>query len=133
MSDTEDLNKFVFAVRLLNEKSDEIKLCNELLNKFCSSMSEKTGAFESINFHLLRHLAWQAKNFGPLFATSASMFESANHWLIAPLTGTVNHCEIMVTRFLRRELLAGLNSMDNLGHFLPDGKKTFDKNSGFVE
>ena len=135
MSDADDLNKLVFAVRVLYDRAEEFKLCDELLNEFCLSMSEKTGKFESINFHLLRHLAWQAKSYGPLFTTSTSMFESANHWLIAPLTCTVNHCELMTSRFLRRRVLSRLNLIDeNLGQFFPDGqKKAFNDSFGFVE
>ena len=89
-SDIEDLNNLVFAVRSLYESNNEADMCDSLLNVFCLSMSEKTNQFESINFHLLRQLRWQAKKIGPLFASSASMFESANHRVICPLTATVN-------------------------------------------
>ena len=100
MSDADDLNELVFAIRILYDRVEKLKLPDELLNEFCLSMSEKTGKFESINFRLLRHLAWQAKSYGSLFTTSASMFVSAIHWLFSPLTGTVNHCELMTSRFL---------------------------------
>ena len=68
-------------------------------------MAEKTEKMETINFLLLRHLGWQAKNIGPLFTTSASMFESGNRLLIAPLTGTVNQCQLMTSRFIRAKFV----------------------------
>ena len=68
-------------------------------------MHEKTNKMDSINFHLLRHLGWQGRNIGPLFVTSVAMFESANRLLLAPLTGTVNHCELLVQRFIRAKLV----------------------------
>ena len=93
-SDIEDLN---------NESNNEADMCNSLLNGFCLSTSEKTDQFESINFYQLSHLGWQAKNIGPLFPSSASMFESANHRVIFPLTGKVNHCQLLVTRYRKTE------------------------------
>ena len=68
-------------------------------------MNEKTEKVDSTNFHLLRHLGWQIKNIGPLFVTSAAMFELANRLLIAPLTDTVNHCQLIVKRFIRAKLI----------------------------
>ena len=100
ISDTEDLNKLIYALRSLYESCDEAAQC-----EFRLSMNEKYNQFESINFHLLRHLAWQAQNIGPLFATSASMFEAANHRVICPLTGTTNHCDLLVTRYVRNKIL----------------------------
>ena len=51
--------------------------------------------------HSLRHLAWQAKNFGPLWTTSATAFESAHHILAVKFTGSVNHLELLVERYSR--------------------------------
>ena len=91
---------------------------------------------ESINFHLLRHLGWQAKNIGPLFTTSAAMFESANRLLIAPLTGTVNQCQLMVWRFVRAKMIAKMSFKDEcLTEMLTNfhEKRKLDENYGFVE
>ena len=60
---------------------------------------------DSINFNPLRHLGWQVRNIGPLFVTSGAMFESANRLLLAPLTGTVNHCELIVQWFIQAKLV----------------------------
>ena len=133
-SDIEDLNNLVFAVRSLYESNNEADMCDTLLNEFCLSMSEKTNQFESINFHLLRHLGWQAKNIGPLFASSASMFESANHRVICPLTGTVNHCQLLVTRYLRNKLIEKLKvENDCLATFVHSDKKKFDETFSMKE
>ena len=43
----------------------------------------------SPNLHSLSHLAWQVKNFGPLWACSSMIFESANYLLKSKFTGTV--------------------------------------------
>ena len=101
VSDEIDLKNLVFATRSLFNTIANADFSDRLLNEFCRSMAEKTEKMESINFHLLRHLGWQAKNIGPLFTTSASMFESGNCLLIAPLTGTVNQCQLMTSRFIR--------------------------------
>ena len=80
-------------------------MADKLLNEFCVSMNEKTEKMDSINFHLLRHLGWQVKNIEPHFVASAAMFESANRLLIAPLTVTVNHCQLIVQRFIRVKII----------------------------
>ena len=75
--------------------------------------------FDSINFHLLRHLAWQCKFFGPLWTTSATMFESANNHLIKTLTGTVNTCSLIVKRYIRNRQFDSMEvKNDNLTGFL---------------
>ena len=63
------------------------------------------GKFQSFNFHSLRHLTWQVKMFGSLSATSASVFESASHFLTRTFTGNKNYCSIIVTRHTRTLLL----------------------------
>ena len=119
LSDSEDLKKLVFAIRELFDSSSDADFCDVLLNEFFLSMTEKYSKFDSINFHLLRHLGWQAKSIGPLFTTSAAMFESANRLLIAPLTGTVNFCELIVQRFVRSKMLLDLEIQeDSLSEYL---------------
>ena len=99
-------------------------------------MSDKTEKMDTINFHLLRHLSWQVENVGPLFTTSAAMFESANRLLIAPLTGTVNHCQLMVCRFLRAKLVSKMevedDSMSSMIKVIREPTK-FDENFSFTE
>ena len=73
---------------------------------------------------------------GPLFTTSAFMFESANRMLIAPLTGTVNHCQLIVDRIIRSKFGAKMKvendwSAGILKKF--QEHKAFDNLTGFVE
>ena len=80
--------------------------------------------FQSFNFHSFRHLTRQVKNFGSLSATSASMFESATHFLTRTSqvkTGNKNHCSIMVTRYNRTLLL-------KKSHIDDDSLKSFTDN-----
>ena len=106
LSDQEEFRKIVFCLRCMYESSAHDKLFAKIIKTFCVSISEKSQRFESINFHLLPHLQWQIKNVGPLFRTSAAMFESANHLLISPLTGTLNKCQLMTERFLWFKLIS---------------------------
>ena len=99
-------------------------------------MADKTERMESINFDLFRHLAWQVKSIGPLFTTSASMFESANRLLIAPLTGTLNQCQLLVRSFIRAKMLAKMNIQDDCLTSSIKGfqeNKNLDKNCAFFE
>ena len=135
-SDEDDLKKLVFAIRELYDSSKNAELCETLIDEFCLSMAEKCSRMESINFHLLRHLSWQVRSIGPLFTTSAFMFESANRLLLAPLTGTVNHCHVLVQRFIRSKLLATIEVQDDcLTQSLNElsTKKPFDEAFGMVE
>ena len=64
------------------------------------------------------------------------MFESANRLLIAPLTGTVNQCQLMVWRFIRAKMIATMKlKEDCLTSMLTDflQKKKFDEAYGFVD
>ena len=134
VSDAEDLKKLVFSIRELFERNSNSDACDIQLNEFCVSMTEKNEKFDSINFHLLRHLGWQAKNIGPLFTTSAATFETANRLLIAPLTGTVNFCQIIVQRFVRAKVMLNVEIReDSLSEFLSsyNSKPFFKKDYGF--
>ena len=57
----------------------------------------------SPNLHSLNHLAWQVKNFGPLWSCSSMMFESANYLLKTKFTGTVNILPLVVERYHRNK------------------------------
>ena len=132
----EDLKKLVFAVRELYDSSKNAEFCETLPDEFCLSMAEKCSRKESINFYLLRHLSWQVRSIGPLFTTSAFMSESANRLLLAPPTGTVNHCHVLVQRFIRSTLLANIEVQDDcLTQSLKElsTKKPFDEAFGMVE
>ena len=92
-----------------------------LIEPFCENIHFKFPgrSFESINIHLLRHLAWQCETIGPPWTTSAFLFESANHFLIKPVTGTVNTCKLLVQRYIRnREISASELAVDSLNPFI---------------
>ena len=57
----------------------------------------------SANTHSLMHLAWQVKQFGPLWCASSIMFESANYLLQSKLTGSVNHLPLIIERYHRNK------------------------------
>ena len=136
VSDEIDLKKLVFATRSLFDTIANADFWDRLLNEFCRSMAEKTEKMESINFHLLRHLGWHAKNIGPLFTTSASMFESGNRLLIAPLTGTVNQSQLMTSRFIRAKFVLKMELREDcLSSAIKDfrGNKKIDEVFAFVD
>ena len=117
----QSLSYLVFSLRSMYESEAEAEFCGYLLEAFCYNMSLRypLKKFDSINFHLLRHLAWQCKFFGPLWTTSATMFESANNHLIRTLTGTVNTCSLIVKRYIRNRHFDALEVKDdNLTGFL---------------
>ena len=96
------LLSYVTRLLLISKKyADE---ANKLIKVFLKK-TEKT--FDShvftANLHSFNHLAWQAKNFGPLWFTSAMMFESANYLLRTKFTGTVNHLRLIVECYLRNK------------------------------
>ena len=110
-SNLQNLNYLIFALRSMYEIVDEDKLCGYLLEVFCYNKSIRypLKKFDSIIFHLTRHLAWQCKFFGPLWTTPATMFESANNHLIKTSTGTVNTCSLIFKRYIRN---SQFNSME---------------------
>ena len=135
-SNKDDLHMLVYALHLLFESKQNTVFADKLLNEFCISMQEKTNKMDSINFHLLRHLGWQVKNIGPLFVWSAAMFESANRLLLAPLRGSVNHCELLVHRYIRTKLVQKMELQeDSLSGLLEDfgAAKIFDECFGLIE
>ena len=79
----------------------------------------------TINVHYLTHLRWQVENYGPLWCTSAFIFENANNLLRKPFTGTQNHLELMVERYVRQKsLLSTKLKNDNLFDFAHSLGKT---------
>ena len=77
----------------------------EALIQFFLKKTEEAHGQEvfSANVHSLSHLSWQVEQFGPLWCTSAMMFESANYLLKTKFTGTVNHLRLLVERYQRNK------------------------------
>ena len=110
--------KFSWAIRQLLQNDQHIDECSRLIDEFCQEMASIDQKNQTYNLHSLRHLAWQVKNFGPLWTTSAMAFESAHHILNVKFTGTVNHLGLMVERYRRsRALKTHSVPEDNLKNF----------------
>ena len=94
-----------YAIRLLLCSNEHSVLADQLIKRFqlltVEAFSEKVF---SANIHALNHLAWQVGCFGPLWCTSAMMFESANYLLKCKFTGTVNHLKLLVERYARSKM-----------------------------
>ena len=86
----------------------------------------------SANMHSINHLPWQVKNFGPLWCTSATMFESANHLLKAKFSGTVNHLRLIVEWYNRYKSIKQRkpvkDALHDLYSILRKEKKSFQPN-----
>ena len=95
-----------FAYRSLLETSENTEEADLLLNRFSRFTAEFGDKFMTYNMHSLRHLAWQVRNFGPLWTCSAFSFESANYMLSVAFTGNINHCVLCVERYLRKKMLS---------------------------
>ena len=68
----------------------------------------------SFNMHCLTHLAYSVKNCGPLWATSAFMFEAQNHNLLKMFHGTQHVAkQIAETFLLTRRRIALTQSCEN--------------------
>ena len=93
-----------YAIRLLLLSSETCDLADELIKQFhfltCEAYTDKVF---SANIHSLNHLARQVKCYGPLWCTSAIMFESANYLLRCKFTGTVSHLKVLVERYIRNK------------------------------
>ena len=92
------MSYIVNALRSLYKSDHHADLCSVLLKAACWNLSNKypMRGFDSINFHLPRHLSWKCKTFGPFWTNSATQFESANHHMIRLLKGIVNTCWLLV-------------------------------------
>ena len=93
--------KLSSAVRSLLSGCSELDTCESLLNESCLFMANIDKKPKTYKLHSLQHLAWQVKNFGPLWTTSATAFEPAHHILAVKFTGCVNHLEFLVERYSR--------------------------------
>ena len=108
-----------YGIRLLLTDSRHSAKAGSLLAKFLLKTKEQCDEMcFTINVHYLTHLRWQVENYGPLWCTSAFMFKSANNLLSKPFTGTVNHLELIIERYVRRKnLLSTKLKNDNLVDF----------------
>lgn len=92
-----------YSIRLLSTDAItkfQVQTARKCLEYFNLNIVPVCGARAQVyNVHSLRHLADQVKCFGPLWTTSAFGFESANHHLKLPLTGTVNQAELIIQRY----------------------------------
>ena len=93
-----------YSTLLLLFSSEHCRVPENLIERFhlltAEAHSEK---LFSANIHSLNHLAWQVRCFGPLWCTSAIMFEPANYLLRCKFTGTVCHLKVLVDRYIRNK------------------------------
>ena len=74
-----------------------------LISLFLKKTEDRNGQeVFTANFHSFNHLTMQVKNHGPLWSSSAIMFESANYLLQTKFNGTVNHLWL-VERYVRNK------------------------------
>ena len=122
----QNLNYLVFSLLSMYENTSNANLCGHLLESFCYNRSIRCRLkkFDSVNFHLLRQLTWKCKTFGPLWTTSATMFENANNHLIKTLTGSVNTCSLIVSCYIRKRQLEGFEvKVDHLKVYIENLRK----------
>jgi len=68
--------------------------------------------------------------FGPLWSTSAVMFESANYLLKKTFSGSVNHMDLLVERYIRNKVSRRKRiACDSISHWVCSlrGKTQFDR------
>ena len=108
-----------YGIRLLPTDSRHSTKVGSLLAKFLLKTNEQCNEMcFTINVHYMTLLRRQVENYGPIWCTSAFMFESANNLLSKPLTGTVNRLELIIERYVRRKsLLSTKLKNDNLLDF----------------
>ena len=95
-----------YAIRLLLTDTKHTEKAGKYIERFLNVTASQYDEYcFTINVHFLSHLCWQVRNFGPLWSTSAFMFESANNMLSKPFTGTVNHLDLIIERYIRRKKL----------------------------
>ena len=93
-----------YATKLLLTSAKYADDAEKLIQIFLKKTEERFDAeVFTANIHSFTHLSWQVKSYGPLWCSSAIMFESANHLLKTKFTGTVNHLRLLVERYLRNK------------------------------
>ena len=65
------------------------------------------------------------------------MIENANHYLLSAFTGTINHCSILVTRYIRSKIInKAVILEDRLNDFievLTNKEVSFENDFGLIE
>ena len=111
-------SKLSTAIRLLSLRhisSEELDSASRLIAAFFTDFKELYGeAMQTYNFHSMRHMCDQVRLSGPLWNCSAFGFESANHFLIKSLSGTIKHPEKIIETFLWKKQIAILRNQSNL-------------------
>ena len=93
-----------YFIRLLVFSTKNCDGADVLIKRFDLLTSEAYGEnVFSANINSLNHLAWQIRCFGPLWCTSAMMFESKNYLLRCKFTGSVDHLRLLLERYLRNK------------------------------
>ena len=97
----------IYLCAIKSPLSKEHKISREVLNEFCEEIVDifQNEKIEMINVHLLRHLVYQTRRFGPLFIFSAMSFESANRLMRSTATGTHSFCSLICRRYVQRQRL----------------------------
>ena len=103
----QSFNQLSVAIRLLSMKEvtgDNIKEAERLIGDFQGSFVKLYGKeSQSFNIHSLRHLCDQVRRKGPLWRNSAFAFESANHFLLSSVQGTMKSLSHLSDNFLLRQ------------------------------
>ena len=103
----QSFNQLSVAIRLLSLKEVSTENINEAENLIEMFQLDFVNLYgkdsQSFNFHSLRHLCDQVSRKGPLWRNSAFAFESANHFLLNSVQGTVKSLSHVVDNFLLRQ------------------------------
>ena len=123
---------FSYCVRLLMISAEYCDESQRLLKSYLDKTETAyTKTAFSANLHAVSHLSEQVRNFGPLWVSSAMMFESANYLLKSKFTGTVNHLQLMIERYIRNKknhrAEICTDSLFDLCHQLRRTSKSFKK------
>ena len=93
-----------YSTRLLLFSSEHCRVAENLFERFHLLTAEAhSDKVFSANIRSVNHLVCQVSCFGPLWCTSAIMFESANYLLRCKFTGTVCHLKVLVDRYIRNK------------------------------
>nr|XP_047126337.1 uncharacterized protein LOC124807847 [Hydra vulgaris]XP_047126338.1 uncharacterized protein LOC124807847 [Hydra vulgaris] len=91
--------------------SNDIDACQQLIYLFQKALCSYFGeGIRTFTFDALAHLSDQIKNFGPLTAKSAMVFENVNRQLKRFVTGTKGHGRQMAEKFIRFQTEDHLNT-----------------------
>ena len=128
----ERLSILSYAIRLLLMTRKYADEAESLIRVFLMrTEQEYTDIVFSPNLHSLNHLAWQVRNFGPLWTCSSKMFEAANYLLQSRFTGTVILLPLIIEPYHRnRDTLKQKvddNYLADLCHRMRNTAKCFER------